>query len=220
MLVMLTALLISVGVNLYLMKRGKKTSHERASSVLLQGIQHVSELATIKQSFQSIVMYEDRRTLLGMSLPGTVKKFILKYSGNVIVGTDLSRAEVQQFASGRVTIAVPKSKIIEVHADMESVKVYDQREGIFASLEFDEQNRAIAENLKEIRQEADAGSLKKTSDANAKSLLEGLSRSMGIFGVKVEFFDADQKYEEEKPIEEISIDGILMPDGEKILVLS
>jgi len=172
---------------MYLLKR-KKTLAKEISSVLMQGIQEISDLATISQIFQSIVTYEDSRTLFGFHLPGTLKKFILKYSGNITVGTDLSKTNITQFVSGKVKLILPHSRILNVAADMKSIKVYDQRSGIFNPLYLDEQNRAIAANLLEIETKAKSGELLARSDENAKSILASLCKNIGV-EAEVEFID-------------------------------
>lgn len=199
-LIMMAALGISLAVNFFLMRRKSKTSEDRACTVLLEGIKHVNELMTIRQNFQSIVMYEDSRKLLGMHIPGTYKKFILKYSGEIMAGTDLSTAEITQFVSGNVTITVPRSRILSVNIDMDSIKVYDQRAGIFTSLALDEQNRAIADNLREVGADAESGELKRLSDDNAKNILESLAKGMGII-VSVQFIGevSEEKAESSLP---------------------
>ena len=187
MLVLFTIIAISVCINVYALKR-KKPSIKEISSILMHGIQEVSDLVTIRQSFQSIVMYEDFRSLFGFHLPGTHKKFILKYSGSIVVGTDLSKVNIAQFVSGKIKLTLPHSKILDVAADMKSIKVYDQSSGIFNPLYFDEQNHAIAANLLEIEAEANSGELLARSDENAKNILISLCRGIGI-GAEVEFTD-------------------------------
>ena len=187
MLILFTIIAVSVGINVYMLRRGK-ISEKEITSVLMQGIQEISDLATIRQNFQSIVMYEDARSFFGFHLPGTYKKFILKYSGSIVVGTDLSKASITQFVSGKVRITLPYSQVLDVAADMKNIKVYDQRSGIFNPLLFDEQNRAIAANLLEVEAEARSGKLLAQSNENAKSILASLCRGIGI-GVEVEFVD-------------------------------
>jgi len=187
MLILLTIIAISVGINVYTLRRGK-TSAKEISSVLMQGIQEICDLATIRQNFQSIVTYENARSLFGFHLPGTHKKFILKYSGNIVVGTDLLKVNITQFVSGKVKITLPYSRVLDVTADMKSINVYDQHSGIFNPLMFDEQNQAIAANLLEIEAEAHSGELLALSNNNAKNILASLCRSIGI-GVEVEFID-------------------------------
>ena len=189
MLVLFSLIAISVGINVYLLKRKRrKNPAKEISSKLMQEIQEINYLATIRQSFQSIVMYEDSRSLFGFHLPGTHKKFILKYSGNVVVGTDLSRTNIIQFVSGKIKLALPHSRILDITADMKSIEVYDQRSGIFNPLSFDEQNRAIAANLLEFETESSSSERLARSDENARNILESLCRGLGV-EVEVEFID-------------------------------
>ncbi|MDR1649790.1 MAG: DUF4230 domain-containing protein, partial [Synergistaceae bacterium] len=103
--IIVTLLLVaSVALNVWLFKRKSKGGRQRsAHSTLLRGIQNVRELATVRQCFQSIVMYEDNRALLGLTLPGTARKFILKYSGMLVCGNDLSKIHIsERFSINRV----------------------------------------------------------------------------------------------------------------------
>ena len=187
MLILFTIIAISVGINMYMLRRGKISAKE-ISSVIMQGIQDISELATIRQNFQSVVIYEDARSLFGFHLPGTHKKFILKYSGSIVFGTDLSKANITQFVSGKVRITLPYSRVLGVETDMKNIKVYDQRSGIFNPLLFDEQNNAIAADILKIEEEARSGELLAQSNKNAKSILVSFCRGIGI-GAEVEFVD-------------------------------
>ena len=188
MLILFSIIIVSICVNVYLLKSRRKTSAKEISSVLMQGIQEVNDLATIRQSFQSIVTYEDSRLLFGFRLPGTHKKFLLKYSGNIVVGTDLSKVVITQFVSGKVQLKLPHSRVLDTVADIKNIQVYDQHSGIFNPLSFDEQNSAITANLLEIEAEALAGDLLARSDENAKNILTSLCRSIGV-EVEVEFID-------------------------------
>jgi len=186
-LVLITIIAISIGINVYVLRRGK-ASVKDISSVLMNGIQEVSDLATLRQNFHSIVTYEDFRSLFGFQLPGTHKKFILKYSGNIAVGTDLSKASITQYVSGKVKITLPYSRILDVTADMKSIDVYDQRSGIFNPLLLDDQNQSIAANILDVEAEASSGELLARSNENAKNILTSICRSIGI-EAEVEFID-------------------------------
>ncbi|MCL1874799.1 MAG: DUF4230 domain-containing protein [Synergistaceae bacterium] len=191
MLILFAIITVSICINVYMWSKRKKVSAKEVSSILMQGIQEVSDLATIRQNFQSIVMFEDSRSLFGFHLPGTHKSFILKYSGNIVVGTDLSKVNITQYVSGKVKIALPHSRVLDIAADMKNIKIYDQHSGLFNSLSFDEQNRAIAANLLEIEEEAKSGELLSRSDENAKNILVCLCRSFGV-EAEMEFIEGDE----------------------------
>jgi hypothetical protein len=150
-------------------------------STLLQGIKNVRELATIRQNFQSIVIFEDTKAVLGFSLPGTGRKFILKYSGTITCGNDLSKIQIsERFSVNRVRVVVPRSRLLDLYADMKSIQVYDQKAGFFTSIELQDQNREIANNLEEVRQDALQSDILRRADENTRTVLASLAASLGM----------------------------------------
>jgi hypothetical protein len=193
--IIVTLLLVaSVALNMWLFKRKSNSGKlQSARSTLLRGIQNVRELATVRQSFQSIVMHEDSRALLGMALPGTTRKFILKYSGMIVCGNDLSNIQIsERFALNRVRIVVPRSRILDIYADMKTIQVYDQRAGLFTSIQLENQNREISANLEEVRQDALQSDILRRADENTRLVLTALAASMSM-EAEVIFDDQDSQ---------------------------
>ncbi|MDR3230381.1 MAG: DUF4230 domain-containing protein [Synergistaceae bacterium] len=180
--VIVTLLLVaSVGVNVWLLKRGGRRKSQSVRSVLLQGIRNVKELATIRQHFESVVMFRDARSLMGFALPGTGRKFILKYSGVATCGNDLSKIRIsERFAVNRVRMEIPRSRLIDLYADMKSIQVYDQKAGLFTSVQLEDQNREIAVNLEEVRREVLQGEILHRADENTRTVLTSLAASLGM----------------------------------------
>lgn len=194
--VLITLLLVaSVALNMWFFKRKPRSRNTSARSTMIQGIRNVKELATIRQSFQSIVMHSDAKSLLGLSLPGTERRFILKYSGTLACGNDLSQIRMSEcFAVNRIRVVVPRSRILDIYPDMTSVRVYDQRAGLFASVRLEDQNREIALNLEEVRREALEGDILRRADENARLVLLSLAASLGL-EAEVLFEDEERESE-------------------------
>ena len=194
-MVILTVVLllcISIAVNVLLLRRKGDIDKRRVRSTLLRGIQNVKELATLRQNFQSIVMYEENKAFWGLVLPGTARKFILKYSGTVVCGNDLSNIQVSEaFAVNRFRIVVPRSKILDIYADIRSVQVYDQKAGIFTTLKLQEQNREIAANLEEVRKDALQSDILRRADDNTRMILATMAASSGV-EAEIIFDDQDK----------------------------
>ena len=180
--IIITLLLVmSVGINVWLFRRKAHPQKQSVRSTLIQGIRNVKELATVRQHFQSIVMFENSKSMLGFSLPGTTRKFILKYSGTLTCGNDLSGIQIsERFAVNRIRMVVPRSKLLDLYADMKSIQVYDQKAGIFSSIELQDQNREIASNLEEVRQDALQSDILRRTDENTRMVLTSLAASIGM----------------------------------------
>ena len=194
MSVIVTLLLVaSIAINVWLLRRRRNPKKRSVRSTLIQGIKSVKELTTLRQHFQSVVIFKDSKALFGLSIPGTERKFILKYGGVIACGNDLESIQISdRFAVNGIRIAVPRSKLLDIYADMKSVQVYDQRAGIFTSIELNDQNREIANNLEEVRQEAVQSDMLQRADENTRMVLTSLAASMGM-EAEVVFYDGDYR---------------------------
>ena len=177
------ALVVSITVNVMLVLRQKVSKNRSVRTTILSGIQNVSELATIRERFQSIVSFSDGVKIpgLNMNIPGTTRKFMLKYYGTIVCGCDLSKAQVsERFDVNRVKITLPHSEILDIYADVHSFEVYDQSAGIFTSVKLEDQNREVDSDLLKVKaHELERGILSQ-SDENVRKILTSVVASTGM----------------------------------------
>ena len=177
------ALVVSITVNVMLVLRRKASKNRSVRTTILSGIQNVSELATIRERFQSIVSFSDGVKIPGLdiNIPGTTRKFMLKYYGTIVCGCDLSKAQVsERFDVNRVRITLPHSEILDIYADVHSFEVYDQSAGIFTSVKLEDQNREVDSDLLKVKaHELERGILSQ-SDENVRKILTSVVASTGM----------------------------------------
>lgn len=172
-------LVLSVVLNVLLLTRKKNPAARKKSvrSAILQGIQNVNELATVRERFQSIVSFSDGKQMpfLGFCLPGTTRKFIMRYAGVIVCGNDLSKINIsERFAVNRVRVVVPRSRILDIYADIQSFEVYDQQAGLFTSIRLEDQNREVTADLEEMRQNALKSGILSQADENTRRILTSI----------------------------------------------
>ena len=178
-------LVLSVVLNVLLLTRKKNPAARKKSvrSAILQGIQNVNELATVRERFQSIVSFSDGKQMpfLGFCLPGTTRKFIMRYAGVIVCGNDLSRLDIsERFAINRVRVVVPRSRILDIYADIQSFEVYDQQAGLFTSIRLEDQNREVTADLEEMRQNALKSGILSQADENTRRILTSIVATTGM----------------------------------------
>ena len=178
-------LVLSVVLNVLLLTRKKNPAARKKSvrSAILQGIQNVNELATVRERFQSIVSFSDGKQLpfLGFFLPGTTRKFIMRYAGVIVCGNDLSKLNIsERFAVNRVRVVVPRSRILDIYADIQSFEVYDQQAGLFTSIRLEDQNREVTADLEEMRQNALKSGILSQADENTRRILTSIVAATGM----------------------------------------
>lgn len=178
-------LVLSVVLNVLLLTRKKNPAVRKKSvrSAILQGIQNVNELATVRERFQSIVSFSDGKQMpfLGFCLPGTTRKFIMRYAGVIVCGNDLSKINIsERFAVNRVRVVVPRSRILDIYADIQSFEVYDQQAGLFTSIRLEDQNREVTADLEEMRQNALKSGILSQADENTRRILTSIVATTGM----------------------------------------
>ena len=178
-------LVLSVVLNVLLLTRKKNPAARKKSvrSAILQGIQNVNELATVRERFQSIVSFSDGKQMpfLGFCLPGTTRKFIMRYAGVIVCGNDLSKVDIsERFAVNRVRVVVPRSRILDIYADIQSFEVYDQQAGLFTSIRLEDQNREVTADLEEMRQNALKSGILSHADENTRRILTSIVAATGM----------------------------------------
>ena len=189
--ILIFLLAASVAVNVWLIRRGASPKIQSLHSTLIRSIRNVKELTTLRQYFQSVVIFKDSKELFGVSLPGTERKFILKYGGVITCGNDLEDIRIAECReTDSVRMIVPRSKLLDIYADMTSVQVYDQKAGFFTSIELSDQNRELANNLEEVRREALHNGILRHADENTQMFLRSLAASLGM-KAEVLFYDRD-----------------------------
>ncbi|MBQ7577660.1 MAG: DUF4230 domain-containing protein [Synergistaceae bacterium] len=183
-IVIVLALAASIAINvlMFTRKKGKKPQNISVRSTILAGIQNVSELATVRESFQSIVTFSEgvKIPFIDANIPGTTRKFMLKYNGTIVCGCDLSKAQVSEKFDNKVIISLPHSEITDIYADMQSLEVYDQHAGIFTSIKLEDQNREILSDLNKVKAHEIERGILAHSDENARKILTSVAASTGV----------------------------------------
>lgn len=177
------ALIVSITINVMLIMRRKVSQNRSVRTTILSGIQNVSELATIRERFQSIVSFSDGIKIPGLNvnIPGTTRKFMLKYDGTIVCGCDLSKAQIsERFDVNRVRITLPHSRITDIYADVHSFEVYDQHAGIFTSVKLEDQNREVEADLAKVKAHELEGGILAHSDENVRKILTSVVSSTGM----------------------------------------
>ena len=97
------------------------------SDLLSQQINEISELATVEYNYTNMGKFENQATFYGWTVPFTTKSFIISYDGKIKAGIDMSIVEVK-LSGKKITVTVPKAKILSHEIDEKSIEVFDEKE--------------------------------------------------------------------------------------------
>ena len=105
----------------------------------------------------------------------------MRYAGVIVCGNDLSKLNIsERFAVNRVRVVVPRSRILDIYADIQSFEVYDQQAGLFTSIRLEDQNREVTADLEEMRQNALKSGILSQADENTRRILTSIVATTGM----------------------------------------
>lgn len=161
---------------------------EEFQTIVREEAHDVCELALVRKNFESVIPVEQDKKipLLNVHMPGTSRKMLINYSGTIVCGFDLSGLDFSRNGN-KVKVFLPPSRVLDLYADMKSVRIYHKETGVFVDdFKLEEQNTLIAAGLEERRKQEIQDGILLRADENARKLLlsriehRGLNRNFDI----------------------------------------
>ena len=169
MILTLALIVLTAVCTLLIFRKKSGPTTESVRSVIMDGIMNVSEFSESKKIPGTNV-----------NIPGTTRKFMLKYNGTIVCGCDLTKVKVSEGGTDRVKITLPRSEILDVYADFNSLEVYDQSAGFFTRVQLEDQNRQITADLEQVKANEIQNGILELADGNVKHILESVVVPKGM----------------------------------------
>ena len=151
----------------------KQTKPEISSTLIQNRIEQASDLVTTKYHYAKVGKFENSLSLNGWSIPLTNKNFILTFEGEIQLGTDLSKAEVE-IKDSTIHITVDKPTVISNSIDESSIEVYDETKNIFNPISVNDYKKFAVEQKETALSEAKKKGLMKTAQENTKKSVKDI----------------------------------------------
>lgn len=193
------AVMTAVAVYLFMKRKQDIMTLKQAKIIIYADVQDICEVALVKKTFNSIVSkdFDKKLPFFDTHIPGTSRKFLMEYSGVIKCGFDFQKVQVVPDDSfGRkIKIFLPKCKILDRYADVDSFKIHCQDAGIFVSnIKIEEQNEWVAADVENQVQIAIQEGLVERADENARQMLWSRISNRGLnnhFNIEIISFDKD-----------------------------
>lgn len=186
--------IIIIGIIIILIFSGvifNKWSVEHKKAVLSRNVEEkvsrISELSTIKYNYTNIVSYKDNIKLKGIDIPLTNKSFILKYSGYLKAGLDLTTLEMDIIDRSSIYITIDKAKVLENIIMEEDVTFFDEKDNIFNKLSFKDLYEVLINEKENAKEEAIQKGLLNEAEINAEEIIKVLLGEMGFKNINIKF---------------------------------
>ena len=136
------------------------------------GLKNIGKLVTQEAYYTSVQTLSGSRVLLGITVPGTEKKYIYSYDGRVTAGIDFEKIDQEiDEENHTITVTLPEAEIFDVVPDLSSLTIYHEDDNFFNSLHLEEKNASDQEMEKELRAKALQYDILGHATENAKVLI-------------------------------------------------
>lgn len=154
------------------------------SPVMLQQVQNLSQLVTVKYVVEKVVLLEDMSKWYELSLGES--SVLMVAHGVVKAGVDLKELKPGDLeASGKtVTIRLPPARITDCYLDDKLTQVIERKTGLLRSFDKDLEQNTRKQAVAEINLAARNEGILKEADERAKIELKTLFQQMGYEEVK------------------------------------
>ena len=149
----------------------KQTEPEITSTLIQNRIEQASDLVTTKYHYTKVGKFENSLNLNGWYIPLTNKYFILTFEGEIQLGTDLSKANIE-ISDSTIHVTVDKPTVISNSIDESSIEVYDETKNIFNPISVSDYKAFAVEQKEKALSEAKKKGLMKTAQKNTEKSIK------------------------------------------------
>jgi hypothetical protein len=145
------------------------------TSTLIQEVQGLSELVTVKYVLEKVVVLEDVRWYGG-------NRVLLLAHGIVKAGVDLRALQPEdlQLEGNRVLVKLPPATITDVYLEENSTRVIEHSTGLLRAFDKDLQIAARRQAIDELRRSARHSGIHEDAQEQAQQLLRTFFGQLGL----------------------------------------
>ena len=153
---------------------------------IVQQIQSLSDLVTVKYVLEKVVAYEDPKYFADL-IPLGDNKVILLAHGVVKAGVNLSKLTNDDVtvSEGKITLIIPTATLTDAYLDEKHTQILDRRTGLLRSFDKDLEKTARQYALAEIQRAARQSGIEREANERAREQLTGLLRTLGYKEVEI-----------------------------------
>lgn len=148
----------------------------------------LGELSTIEYYYQNILKYVDTKELKGIKLPFTTKSLFILYEGYVKAGVDLRDITIEIHSEDHIALHLKSADFTNNVINEESVKVYDERSGLFNPLKVEEVFQFLDREKIKLQQNLKEEGFLEEANQRAKKLITPLLIEMGFEKIDIKFY--------------------------------
>jgi hypothetical protein len=152
------------------------------TSVVVQQVQTLSELVTVKYVVEKVVVLEDVKWISGLG----ENRILMVAHGVVKAGIELGsiRPEDVRISGKKVSLALPKPRITDTYLDERQTRVVERTTGLLRMFDKDLEQNARQQAVEDIQRAARNGGILKDAETRARAQLSAQFKLLGFESVE------------------------------------
>ncbi len=180
------AIFLAGGIYIYLNAR-ISTSVEATSSTVSESILQIMQLSTLEYNYTDVVSYKESSKYKDMIIPFTEKRFMIKYTGYLKAGSDLSNIEIDTPDSETVHVTINHAKITDNVINEEDIYVYDEKGSLFNNLKIADVYDIMVTEKQNTEEKLIEGGFLEDADQRSEDLITELLKAMNYKNIVIRF---------------------------------
>jgi hypothetical protein len=156
------------------------------TATIIQRIQHLAEMVTVKYVMEKVIVLEDPKYLGGV-IPLGENRIILMAHGQVKAGVDFSRLTSEDVAvtGHKIVITLPHPVVTDAYLIEGQTQVLDYKTGLFTPFDKSLEQTARRYALTEITRAARQNGIEREAGEQARQQMTRLLQALGFAEVEV-----------------------------------
>lgn len=180
------AVLIATGIYFYFQMR-VTTSTENFSSTVSERVVKILQLSTLEYNYTDVVSYKESKKYNKLNIPFTEKKFLIKYTGYLKAGVDLSDVAVDIKDPTTIHITINHAKITDNVINEEDLYVYDEKESLFNQLKIEDVYDVLVDEKQKTETKVIENGFLQEADQRSKDLITELLKALNFENIVIGF---------------------------------
>jgi hypothetical protein len=157
------------------------------SATVVQRIQTLSTLVTVKYVLEKVVVYDDPKYLGGL-IPLGENRLILLAHGEVLAGVDFSQLSSQAvtISGRRIVLTIPPAVVTDAHLVEQHTHVLDWHTGMLRSFDKQLEQSARRQAVVDITRAARQSGIEEEAATRARTQLTAFLKALGFDEVRVQ----------------------------------
>lgn len=172
----------------YLYYETRVTAHaETFSSSVAESVSQILQLSTLEYNYTDVVTHKESSKFKDLTIPFTEKRFMIKYTGYLKAGSDLSNIEIDTPDPKTIHVTINPAKITDNVINEEDIYVYDEKGSVFNQLKIADVYEVMVEQKEKTEAQIIQDGFLEEADQRSKDLMTELLKAMNFENIVIRF---------------------------------